>query len=75
MKVLNVIKSSDNTKKYYFGLSDSDQFHVEACLLHLKRYGYIICVSSQIGCMQKCVFCVSCAYTPLSSGVPHPGCG
>ena len=59
MKVLNVIKSSDNTKKYYFGLSDSDQFHVEACLLHLKRYGYIICVSSQIGCMQKFVFCAA----------------
>lgn len=59
MRILNVINSTDNTKKYYFGLSDSESFHVEACLLFLKRYGYIICVSSQIGCMQKCVFCAA----------------
>lgn len=33
--------------------------HIEACLLNLSRYGYIICVSSQIGCAQKCMFCAA----------------
>lgn len=59
MKIMEVVTSSDHTKKYYFKIADSLDAHVETCLLHLERYGYIICVSSQIGCSQKCEFCAA----------------
>ena len=59
MKIIKTVTSADNTKKYYFSVLDSSDAHIEACLLKLIRYGYIICVSSQIGCSQKCKFCAS----------------
>ena len=59
MRISKVIISKDNTKKYYFDVSEICELHVEACLLYLKRYGYIVCVSSQIGCPQKCKFCAA----------------
>ena len=59
MKIRNVVVSNDNTKKYYFTLSETCDSHVEACLLYLERYGHIICVSSQMGCSQKCKFCAA----------------
>jgi len=59
MKIRNVVVSNDNTKKYYFSLSETCASHVEACLLHLERYGHIICVSSQMGCSQRCKFCAA----------------
>lgn len=59
MRISKVIISNDNTKKYYFDVSEICELHVEACLLYLKRYGYIVCVSSQIGCPQKCKFCAA----------------
>lgn len=59
MNVLKITTSSDSTKKYYFRTDDSGFETVEACLLNLKKYGYIICVSTQIGCSQSCVFCAS----------------
>ena len=59
MKISKTIISDDNTKKYYFKASDSQNEHIEACLLNLKKYGYIICVSSQIGCSQRCSFCAA----------------
>ncbi len=59
MKIIEVVTSSDHTKKYYFKIVGSSDAHVETCLLHLARYGYIICVSSQIGCSQKCEFCAA----------------
>ena len=59
MKIVKVDVSSDKTKKYYFKPSDSVDIHIEACLLNLSKYGYIICVSSQIGCAQACKFCAA----------------
>lgn len=59
MKIVKVDISSDKTKKYYFKPSDSTNVHIEACLLNLAKYGYIICVSSQIGCAQACKFCAA----------------
>ena len=59
MNIIKVDISSDQTKKYFFRLSDSQTSHIEACLLNLSRYGYIICVSSQVGCSQKCKFCAA----------------
>ncbi len=57
MKIIKVLISNDFTKKYYFQSSCCSQ--IEACLLYLRRYGYIVCVSSQIGCSQKCKFCAA----------------
>ena len=59
MKIVKIDVSSDKTKKYYFKPSDSTDIHIEACLLNLAKYGYIICVSSQIGCAQACKFCAA----------------
>ena len=59
MRISKVVTSDDNTKKYYFVIPGTNDLCVEACLLHLDRYGYIVCVSSQIGCPQKCKFCAA----------------
>ena len=59
MNILGIKTSVDKTKKYYFKTADCTSTHIEACLLNLKRYGYIICVSSQIGCTQGCKFCAA----------------
>ncbi len=59
MNIIKIVTSNDQTKKYYFSVSDADGPHIEACLLKLPRYGYIICVSSQIGCAQNCKFCAA----------------
>ena len=59
MKTVKIDVSSDKTRKYYFKPSDSTNIHIEACLLNLRKYGYIICVSSQIGCAQACKFCAA----------------
>lgn len=57
MNIIRTDISNDKTKKYFMKVSDAG--HIEACLLYLSRYGYIICVSSQIGCSQKCKFCAA----------------
>lgn len=59
MKISKVIVSNDRTKKYYFTSDDFSSIHIEACLLNLSNYGYIICVSSQVGCAQTCKFCAA----------------
>ncbi len=58
MKIIKITTSNDNTKKYFFSVNGCST-HIEACLLNLSKYGYIICVSSQIGCSQKCKFCAA----------------
>lgn len=59
MQIIKTAVSNDNTKKYYFKLPNATNSHIEACLLYLLRYGYIICISSQIGCSQSCKFCAA----------------
>lgn len=59
MRIIRTIISADSTKKYYFKTVSEKKEHIEACLLNLPNYGYIICVSSQIGCSQQCRFCAS----------------
>ena len=46
----------DGTVKYLFELSDKE--YVETVLMKYK-YGYSICVSSQVGCKMGCEFCAS----------------
>lgn len=59
MKILKIGESNDSTKKYFFVPSNHNSAHIEACLLFLKKHGYIICISSQIGCVQRCSFCAA----------------
>lgn len=50
------VSKLDNTVKYLFKLSDGD--FVESVVMKYK-YGYTICVSSQVGCKMGCAFCAS----------------
>lgn len=46
----------DETVKYLFALHDGN--HIESVVMKYK-YGYTICVSSQVGCKMGCNFCAS----------------
>ncbi len=50
------ISKIDNTIKYLFKLHDGD--YIESVVMKYK-YGYTICVSSQVGCKMGCAFCAS----------------
>lgn len=51
-----LVSQLDGTIKYLFELNDGET--VETVLMKYK-YGYSICVSSQVGCNMKCRFCAS----------------
>ncbi len=46
----------DDTVKYLFKLNDGE--YIESVVMKYK-YGYTICVSSQVGCKMGCKFCAS----------------
>lgn len=46
----------DSTVKYLFRLNDGE--YIESVIMKYK-YGYTICVSSQVGCKMGCKFCAS----------------
>ncbi len=50
------VSKIDGTVKYLFKLSDGE--FVESVIMKYK-YGYTICVSSQVGCKMGCKFCAS----------------
>ena len=50
------ISKIDGTVKYLFKLSDGE--YMESVIMKYK-YGYTICVSSQVGCKMGCTFCAS----------------
>lgn len=50
------VSQLDKTVKYLFALHDGD--YVESVVMKYK-YGYTICVSSQVGCKMGCAFCAS----------------
>lgn len=50
------VSSIDGTVKYLFRLYDGE--YVESVVMKYK-YGYTICVSSQVGCKMGCTFCAS----------------
>ena len=54
--VEQVVSRIDGTKKLLFGLSDGNM--VEGVLMHYK-YGYTLCLSTQVGCRMNCAFCAS----------------
>jgi 23S rRNA (adenine2503-C2)-methyltransferase len=50
--------SRDGSRKYLFRLSDGK--HIESVLIP-ERDHYTLCVSSQVGCAQDCLFCLTAA--------------
>lgn len=50
------VSQIDGTVKYLFRLNDCE--YVESVIMKYK-YGYTICVSSQVGCKMGCKFCAS----------------
>ena len=53
---LKQVSKIDSTVKYLFKLIDGN--FVESVLMKYK-YGYTLCVSSQVGCKMGCTFCAS----------------
>lgn len=53
---LKQVSKIDSTVKYLFRLYDGN--FIESVLMKY-RYGYTLCVSSQVGCKMGCVFCAS----------------
>ncbi len=51
-----LISEYDGTIKYLFRLHDGE--FIESVLMKYK-YGYTVCVSSQVGCRMGCTFCAS----------------
>ena len=56
VKILKSIKSNDGTQKFLFILNDNNV--IEGVLMKYK-YGYTLCVSTQVGCRMNCAFCAS----------------
>ena len=50
------VSKADGTVKYLFSFGDGE--YAESVLMKYK-YGYTICVSTQIGCKMGCTFCAS----------------
>lgn len=55
-KVLELKSKLDETKKYLFELRDENV--IESVLMKYK-YGYTVCISTQVGCKMGCAFCAS----------------
>ena len=56
VKIIKSLKSIDGTEKFLLQLEDCN---VIECVLMKYKYGYTVCISSQVGCRMKCAFCAS----------------
>ncbi len=56
IEIVKVQKSSDGTQKFLYKLEDNNL--IEGVLMSYK-FGYTLCVSSQVGCRMSCKFCAS----------------
>lgn len=56
MEIIKVQKSADGTQKFLYKLADNNL--IEGVLMSYK-FGYTLCVSSQVGCRMGCKFCAS----------------
>ncbi len=56
VSIVKSLKSVDGTEKFLFKLFDGNV--IESVLMKYK-YGYTLCVSTQVGCRMGCVFCAS----------------
>ncbi len=51
-----LVSQYDSTVKYLFSLPDGEYLE---CVVMKYKYGYTICVSTQVGCKMGCAFCAS----------------
>jgi len=56
LKVAQIETSRDGSRKYLFRLNDGK--YIESVLIP-ERDHYTLCVSSQVGCAQDCLFCLT----------------
>lgn len=56
IEIIKTLKSVDGTEKYLYKLYDGNV--IEGVLMKYK-YGYTLCVSTQVGCRMGCKFCAS----------------
>lgn len=49
-------ESKDGTKKYIIKYADNN---IVECVLMKYKYGYTLCISTQVGCRMGCKFCAS----------------
>ncbi|MBQ3115703.1 MAG: 23S rRNA (adenine(2503)-C(2))-methyltransferase RlmN [Clostridia bacterium] len=56
VRIIKSLKSVDGTEKFLFALCDGNV--IEGVLMKYK-YGYTLCVSTQVGCRMGCAFCAS----------------
>ncbi len=56
VKIFKSVKSVDGTEKFLYSLEDGNL--IEGVLMKYK-YGYTLCVSTQVGCRMNCAFCAS----------------
>ncbi len=56
VRIIKSLKSVDGTEKFLFALNDGNV--IEGVLMKYK-YGYTLCVSTQVGCRMNCAFCAS----------------
>ena len=56
VKIIKTLKSADGTEKFLFALIDKNV--VEGVLMKYK-YGFTLCISTQVGCRMNCAFCAS----------------
>ena len=56
-QVLEVLTSSDGSRKFLFGLADGQK--IESVLMLMERGHLTLCVSSQAGCAMGCLFCLT----------------
>ena len=54
--IIKNLKSVDGTEKFLYKLADGNV--IEGVLMKYK-YGYTLCVSTQVGCRMHCAFCAS----------------
>lgn len=57
LEIKEAFKSTDGTIKFLYRLTTTDDL-IEGVLLKYK-YGYTLCVSTQVGCRMGCKFCAS----------------
>ncbi|MBO7368910.1 MAG: 23S rRNA (adenine(2503)-C(2))-methyltransferase RlmN, partial [Clostridia bacterium] len=55
-EIIEALVSKDGTEKYLYKLHDGNV--IEGVLMKYK-YGYTLCVSTQVGCRMGCAFCAS----------------
>lgn len=55
-RIIKSLKSVDGTEKFLFLMNDGNV--VEGVLMKYK-YGFTLCVSTQVGCRMNCAFCAS----------------